>query len=50
MREKPEEYTIRVWVAGCSSGEEAYSLAIILQECMLKIKRHFNVQNFRNRY
>lgn len=43
---KPENYTVRVWVAGCSTGEEAYSLAIILQECMLKMKRHFNVQIF----
>jgi len=44
--DKPEDYTVRVWVAGCSSGEEAYSLAIILQECMAKMNRHFNVQVF----
>ncbi|MFT4928634.1 MAG: two-component system CheB/CheR fusion protein, partial [Phenylobacterium sp.] len=46
LKEKPQDYTIRVWVTGCSSGEEAYSLAIILQECMLALKRHFNVQIF----
>ena len=25
---------LRVWVPGCATGEEAYSLAIILQECL----------------
>ena len=46
LEEKPDDYTIRVWIAGCSTGEEAYSLAIILQECMQEMKRHFNVQIF----
>jgi chemotaxis protein methyltransferase CheR len=26
---------LRLWVAGCASGEEAYSLAIVLHECNL---------------
>jgi len=33
-------------VPGCSSGEEAYSLAIVLHECMKHHNRHFKVQIF----
>jgi len=31
MDKKPDE-TVRVWIPGCASGEEAYSLAILLLE------------------
>jgi len=36
---------MRVWVAGCSTGEEAYSLAILLKEAMenLKISRDIKI-------
>jgi two-component system CheB/CheR fusion protein len=37
---------VRVWVPGCSSGEEVYSIAIILRECAEKLKKNFNVQIF----
>lgn len=31
-RRRPADSLIRVWSAGCASGEEAYSLAIVLEE------------------
>lgn len=43
---RSDEHTIRAWVPGCASGEEAYSVAILLHECMEKVKRRFDVQIF----
>lgn len=37
---------IRVWVAGCASGEEAYSIAILLQEYAAKISDPPRIQVF----
>jgi two-component system CheB/CheR fusion protein len=36
---KPRWRVVRVWVAGCSTGEEAYSIAILLQEQMEALKQ-----------
>ncbi len=38
--------SIRVWVPGCSTGEEAYSLAILLHERMAALKQSFKLQVF----
>ena len=37
---------IRVWVPGCSTGEEAYSIAILLQEHLESLKQGYKVQVF----
>ncbi|HXU34187.1 MAG TPA: chemotaxis protein CheB [Thermoanaerobaculia bacterium] len=44
--DRPAGATIRVWSVGCSTGEEAYSLAILLQERIEAIKASYTVQVF----
>jgi two-component system CheB/CheR fusion protein len=43
---KPAGAAIRVWVPGCSTGEEAYSIAILLQERMDALKSNFKLTVF----
>jgi two-component system, chemotaxis family, CheB/CheR fusion protein len=40
FEELPDGHVLRAWVTGCSTGEEAYSLAIIFKESLEKVKKH----------
>lgn len=44
----PDGYTFRAWVVGCSTGEEAFSLAICFKEALEKSadNKHFTLQIF----
>jgi two-component system, chemotaxis family, CheB/CheR fusion protein len=42
----PDHQSLRVWVAGCSTGEEAYSLAIVCREAIKASGRHIKLQVF----
>ena len=44
--DKPAGTVVRVWVPGCATGEEAYSIAILLQEHLESIKQSFKLQIF----
>jgi two-component system CheB/CheR fusion protein len=46
VTERPSDRPIRIWVAGCATGEEAYSIAVLLMEEMGKAERHHPVQIF----
>ncbi|WP_296494983.1 chemotaxis protein CheB [Rhodoferax sp.] len=43
---KPVGAPVRVWCTGCSTGEEAYSIAILLQEQLELLRASYKVQVF----
>jgi len=46
LSRKETDGHIRVWVPGCSTGEEAFSLAILFHEIMEQAGHHFQIQIF----
>jgi two-component system CheB/CheR fusion protein len=46
LKNQPDGHGLRVWIPGCSSGEEAYSVGMIIRECTKQLNRNLNVQIF----
>src|SRR5438105_1927280 len=46
LRDKGAGDTIRIWPPGCSSGEEAYSVAILISEALGRLRTRPSVQIF----
>ena len=46
LMKNAKDRSLRLWVAGCSTGEEAYTLAILCQEVMEKHNLHLDIKIF----
>ncbi len=46
VRHQPIDLPLRVWIAGCSTGEETYSFAILFREAILASQRDVKLQMF----
>ena len=48
LESRSEESSLRIWVPGCSTGEEVYSIAIVIFECLnrLNVNGRFKIHIF----
>lgn len=45
-RSKSDHETIKIWVCACSTGEEAYSIAILANEVIAKAEKNIDIKIF----
>ncbi|MEJ2883659.1 chemotaxis protein CheB [Pedobacter sp. GR22-6] len=46
INSKADRDILKVWVCACSTGQEAYSIAIVINECLEKMGRKLDVKIF----
>ncbi len=46
LRNKPLNSNLRIWIPGCATGEEAYTIAILFEEAMEELEKKHDIQIF----
>jgi len=46
LEKKPENYELRIWCIACATGEEAYSLAILVDKILKRLNKNLDVRIF----
>ncbi|MCH7397282.1 ATP-binding protein [Belliella sp. DSM 107340] len=46
IKEKLQVDTLKVWIVGCATGEEAYSIAILILELLTSLQKNLEVKIF----